>query len=247
MEFTYPVNSPYIQKALNMPPELWCNMSDDQLKAVVEYFKREKPDLRIGKIHFNFSNSIDYRYVFEGFNVIDLRPPVNAAWITRALHLFKSALRRKTEDYTRFSAIFGAEEKFAEHVRLHGWWPEWYVWRGPISLEQFLDEELMHYHTYIQSLPPALDTLINSIEFTLDETMPWIDKLKNNTGTDLGDDHIRDFLRPWIRMNNDILDFLGLREHLGKDYDWQTKNNILKTKFIAKQHDILRFNQGDVT
>ena len=246
MEFTHPVSNKSTQEALSLPVKEWREINDDQLKAVVEYCKHQEPTRRIGKMHHLFDTRSDYRYVFDGFTVIDLVPPLRSAWIVRALHLFKSALRMKTDDYTRFSRIFGLdkEEKFAEHVRLHGWWPEWYVWRGPLSLEQFLTDELTTYHLHLQSLPPVLDASVNSLELTLDESMPWIDKFKNDTGIDLGDERFREYLRPWIRKNNEIIDFIGLREHLDADYDWETKNRILQTNLISMQHEILKYNKG---
>lgn len=244
LEFTHPISNPSTQLELGLPAKVWSELSADEIKGVVEYWKSRLPHERIGKMHNLMPRSLDYRYVFNGFTVIDIRASTTNAWIIRAFHLFKSAFRKKTDDYLRYARMFGPneEEKFAAHVNAHGWWPEWYAWGGAVPVEEFIRVEMEVHHRYAMSSPPILDFWIDSIDFILDDAMPWLSDFKKKIGVDLDNDVTRQYLLPWIKKNNEILDFMGLRSHINKDYDRMKQREILHNMFIEKHMDILRFN-----
>lgn len=240
-EFTYMVSNVKTRTDLGLPELWWREYDDDQIRSVVEYWKAKNVSQRIGKCHYLLPFNLDYRYAFNGFKIIDLYPRSNDAWILHALHIFKSALRKRTGDYQRYSVLFdGSEPLFAEHVRSHGWWPEWWAWSGPKPIDKFIIE--ISDETTVEPLPAVTDLLIESLSMVLDENLPWIPEFESKTGVEVSDRSQIEYLTNWIRKNNEIIDYLGLRDHLGKDYTWERKKSMLVSLFLNKRDDILSRN-----
>ena len=232
--------SNYTQDALSLPGLEWHRLTGDQIRSVVEYWKGKSPHIPIGKCHYLLPMGLDYRAAFRGFNVIDIRPRMEDRWIFTALQIFKSAIRKSTRPYSKYigAGREGIGMLFDEHFASHGWWPEWWAWYHPMTLAEFIEYTMLD-HQKPKHFPPVLDVCIDSRTFTLDESLSWIDDIRRSIGIHIHAQPQMDCLAEWTRKNNEIVDYLNLRPHLGKDYDWRTKQELLIAVFTDRYEEIL--------
>lgn len=231
----------------NIPDTYWYNMDAEMISRVVELFKQKNPSRLIGKTHFHFDKNLDYSVAFKGFKLLDLRPQLDKLWIINALQLYKTACNIETTNLTHSGTnVKDFQHIITEHFNMHGWWPEYWMWYGPVSWEEFIDRVCLDMsseleHSTIINTP---DILLESANMATDLNLSWADDFCKFIGiSKLIPEHCVEMVE-WVTGNLKILDRLGMLDKIHENLTAAEQIQLLKSTFIPIYSDIMyeKFN-----
>lgn len=226
----------------NLPEIAWVEMDSEMINRVVKWFSRQHPDRTVGKAHHIFSRDLDYATAFPGFKILDLRPAPGKFWITTALHLYKAACNIQTTNLI-FNGVQNKEYvyKIKDHFNAHGWWPEYWLWYGPISWDEFLDiacSQLFN-KTRPERFDDVADMVLDSANVVTDVDLSWSDEFCKFIGiSNLTTDHTS-ALRNWVNGNLQILERVGITTDTHAELSVPDQIQLLKSKFTPVFYDVI--------
>lgn len=232
---------------LNIPNTYWYNMDAEMISTVVESFKQQHPFRSVGKTHYHFDKNLDYSVAFKGFKILDLKPSHNKLWLITALQLYKTACNIETTDLVHSGTnVSRFQHIITDHFNTHGWWPEYWMWYGPIPWNEFIDKVCLDIvseleHNTVISTPGML---LESANIVTDIKLSWTEEFCKFIGiSELIPEHRAEMLE-WVNGNLKILEQLGLADKINENLSATEQVQLLKSTFLPIYDDIIyeKFN-----
>lgn len=235
-----------IQNDLGLRTGSWEEMSLAELKSFIARCFDASPDrYKIGKAHHNLTLEQEAS-AYEPAFVIDLIPARRHCYIPRALMFYKRSLTLVTYPP---DATLCDKPQYGEVMRVlatQGWYPGYWYWCLLYDVDIYDAKAFVFANFGVDlfiedpSLYPGGHFTVSAGEFALDPEAKELHRLLDEFGVE-PDAKVMGYFRQWVAGNNQIMDELGLNQHVEADLDLSIPEQIdlLAKAFDAHAHRLL--------